>query len=81
MKNKVIQFPSDDNAPLDLASFIEQRRTAMNVKDLANLLGVSQKQIYALRDKGAIPSFRVGAAIRFDPIAITQWLRMKSKAA
>ena len=53
----------------------------MNVKELASLLGVSEKQIYALRDKGAIPSFRVGAAIRFDPFAISQWLRSKSKAA
>ena len=81
MKNNVIQFPSDDNGPRDLASIIEQRRSAMNVKELASLLGVSEKQIYALRDKGAIPSFRVGAAIRFDPFAIAQWLRSKSKAA
>jgi len=75
--SKMIQFP-DADGPHDLAGTIEHRRSAMNVKEVANLLGVSEKQIYALRDKGAIPSFRVGAAIRFDPLAIAQWMRTKA---
>lgn len=74
--NKIIQMPEPEHR--DLASTIERRRSAMNVKEVASLLGVSEKQIYALRDKGAIPSFRVGAAIRFDPLAIAQWMRTKA---
>lgn len=80
MKNNVIQFPADDNGPRDLASTIESRRKAMTVKQVADVLGVSDKQIYSLVSRNLIPYFRVGGALRFDPFAIAAWLRKQQAA-
>jgi excisionase family DNA binding protein len=80
-KGKVIQFPVDDGQPRDLASTIERRRKAMTVKEVADVLGVSDKQIYSLVSRSLIPYFRVGGALRFDPFAIAAWLRKQQAAA
>jgi excisionase family DNA binding protein len=50
---------------------------ALDVDEVARLLGVSKKHVYKQAAKGAIPSFRFGAAVRFDPGALAQWLRHK----
>ena len=72
---KLIQFSEDYNGPRDLASLIEHRRKAMTVKEVAELLGVSDKQVYSLASRNIIPYFRVGGALRFDPFGIAAWLR------
>jgi excisionase family DNA binding protein len=81
LKNNVIQFPADGSRPRDLASTIENRRKAMTVKEVADVLGVSDKQIYSLASRNLIPYFRVGGALRFDPFAIAAWLRKQQAAA
>ena len=81
MKSNVIQFPADGSGPRDLASTIENRRKAMTVKEVADVLGVSDKQIYSLASRNLIPYFRVGGALRFDPFAIATWLRKQQAAA
>lgn len=50
---------------------------AMDADEVARLLGVSTKHVYKQAAKGTIPSFRFGAAVRFDPGALAQWLRHK----
>ncbi len=50
---------------------------ALDAAEVARLLGVSKKHVYKQAAKGAIPSFRFGAAVRFDPGALAQWLRNK----
>lgn len=48
---------------------------AIDADEVARLLGVSKKHVYKQAARGAIPSFRFGAAVRFDPGAVAQWLR------
>lgn len=50
------------------------RSRAMTADDLADLLGVSRLTILRRAKRGTIPSFRVGACIRFDPANIAEWL-------
>jgi excisionase family DNA binding protein len=50
---------------------------ALKASDLARLLGVTHQHIYRQAAKGSIPSFRVGAAVRFDPAAVAEWLERK----
>lgn len=67
---------NNTTAPVnDLPHHLEQRRTALKVSELAHLLSISTKQIYALVEKCAIPSYRIAGSIRFDPILTAQWLR------
>ncbi len=46
----------------------------VTAKVLADLLGVSNITIYKLAQKGAIPSFRIATAVRFDTRLIARWL-------
>lgn len=62
---------------MTLIEILESRKEALNVEQVAELLGVSEKKIYRLAAAGALPSFRVGSAIRFDGQDIADWLRKK----
>lgn len=58
-----------------LASQIHARgHKAMTADELAEILNVSRLTILRRAKRGTIPSFRVGAAVRFDPANISQWL-------
>jgi excisionase family DNA binding protein len=50
-------------------------KKAMTVSEVADLLHVSERHIYALVQKGEIPSFKVGSAVRFDPESLWTWLQ------
>jgi excisionase family DNA binding protein len=54
---------------------IEQFKHALTAVELAQLLAVSRITIFKLAKSGRIPSFRVGTCVRFDPRAISAWLR------
>jgi excisionase family DNA binding protein len=56
---------------------LESRQCALKAGELAKLFGVTRQQIYKLAAAGAIPSFRVGSAVRFDPNQVADWLRRK----
>ena len=56
---------------------LEARECAMKASELAKLLGVTRQQIYKLAAARTIPSFRVGASVRFDPSQVADWLRRK----
>lgn len=50
-------------------------KTLLTVADLANLLQVTPKAIYHLRDRGRLPAaIKFGHGIRWDPDDITAWL-------
>jgi len=49
----------------------------LRASELAKILSTSKMTIYRLVGQGAIPYFRVGGLIRFDPQAIADWLRRK----
>jgi excisionase family DNA binding protein len=65
---------------MSLVEIIKEKREALRVRDLAQLLGVSQQQIYKMAANGEIPSFRVANAVRFDPHEIAVWLKEKYPA-
>ena len=62
---------------MTLIETLESREEALNVRQVAELLGVSGKHIYELAAQGKLPAFRVGKAVRFDPQDVADWLRKK----
>jgi excisionase family DNA binding protein len=56
---------------------LETKVHALKAKEVAALLRVTAQHIYKLAAQQLIPSFRVGGAVRFDPIQIADWLRRK----
>lgn len=63
---------------MTLADFVEQKKEALRVEDVAHILGVSIKQIYKMAAKGQIPSMKIANCVRFDPHDIATWLRGQS---
>src|SRR2546429_9789385 len=66
---------SDKNG--GLTDCLDGRRRALVVTDIAELLSISERQVYKLVAKHRIPCFKIGGSIRFDPLAISTWLRQK----
>ena len=64
---------------MDLADSLEQRTTALAVSDVAELLNISERQVYKLASDGSLPSFRIGGSVRFNPSAMAAWLRATEK--
>lgn len=62
---------------MTLIETLESREEALNVRQVAELLGVSDKHIYELAAQGKLPAFRVGKAVRFDPQDVADWLRKR----
>ena len=60
---------------MTLIEILENCEEALNVSQVAELLGVSPKKIYRLAAAGVLPSFRVGSAVRFDAQDMADWLR------
>jgi excisionase family DNA binding protein len=65
---------------VSLEEMLAQRGTALTVKDVAQVLNVSQRLIYQQVQIGEIPHFRVGAAVRFEPATLAKWLHGKMEA-
>ena len=61
----------------NLIEELEARHGAMKVCDLTELFGVDNKHIYRTTERGQLPSFHVGSAVRFDPQELAKWLRSK----
>ena len=64
---------------MSLENIIEDCGTALTVKDVAEILKVSPRLIYQLVQVGEMPHFRVGKAVRFEPHALSSWLRGKMR--
>jgi prophage regulatory protein len=56
------------------ATKLEERRL-LDVRQVAELLGVSSRQVYRLTDGGALPRpLRLGGSVRWDRDAIDRWI-------
>ena len=64
-----------------LTDCLDGKRHALVVTDIAELLRISERQVYKLVAAHRIPCFKIGGSIRFDPSAISVWLREKMSAA
>jgi excisionase family DNA binding protein len=60
-----------------LADSLDEKSRALRVSEVSGLLNVSERQVYKLVAEHSIPCFRIGGSIRFDPFAISTWLRQK----
>lgn len=54
---------------------LEQRRRAMKVTEVAELLAVSPWTIYRMAEKSELPYLRVRGSLRFDGHDIAEWLK------
>jgi excisionase family DNA binding protein len=63
---------------MGLAEEIEKYKRALTARELAGILGLAPRTVRDRAAQGAIPAFKIGAAIRFDPKAIATWLRGQS---
>ncbi|MBT3275165.1 MAG: helix-turn-helix domain-containing protein [Spirochaetales bacterium] len=50
----------------------------LTVAEIADEMSVSPKLIYRLTKQNEIPHIRIASTIRFDPAAISEWLRAQS---
>lgn len=66
------------SAGQSIADAIAQHGRMLIVDDLAEVLAMSPKTIYAKVKSGTIPASLIGGAIRFDPHLIAEWLRQKA---
>ena len=64
-----------------LTDCLEGKKHALVVTDIAELLSISERQVYKLVAAHRIPCFKIGGSIRFDPVAISAWLRQKMAPA
>ncbi len=58
-----------------VVQMLELKECALKASELAKLLGVTRQHIYKMAAAGSLPSFRVGAAVRFDPKQVAEWLK------
>ena len=56
---------------------LRAKRSAMTVKELADILSLSQREIYKLAASNQIPHFKIGASVRFDPSRVLVWLEAR----
>ena len=50
----------------------------LHAAELAKLLNISPKTVYAYVSKGLIPFIKIQSNVRFSPQAIRQWLQRKA---
>jgi excisionase family DNA binding protein len=62
---------------MNLADSLDTRTNALTVSEVAELLSISQRQVYKLAASNRIPSFKIGGSVRFDPSAFAAWLRQR----
>jgi excisionase family DNA binding protein len=60
---------------ISLADQIERTGHALTADELAKVLAVSRITIFKQAKAGRIPSFRIGTCVRFEPVAVAEWLR------
>lgn len=50
----------------------------MTVRELAEILHLSQREIYKLAASNQIPHFKIGSSVRFDAAAVLLWLEERT---
>jgi len=77
----MIKFTADELAEIETLTLTKKiareyrTKGALTAKQLARILNISEKTIFKMAKAGRIPSFRVGACVRFDGKLVIDWLR------
>lgn len=77
MANTAYRFSRASDGVAGMAKILqtlESKEHALKAGELAKLLGVTRQHIYKMAAASVIPSFRIGAAVRFDPRQVAEWL-------
>jgi excisionase family DNA binding protein len=56
------------------------KKRLLTVKGLADKLNVSEKMIYSYVSQNRLPYMKIESNFRFDPSAISEWLKVKLSA-
>ena len=56
---------------------LRKRQSALTVKQLAELLTLSEREIYKLAASNQIPHLKIGSSIRFEPTSVLSWLESR----
>jgi excisionase family DNA binding protein len=59
---------------MTIAESIRSRKQALTVLEFAELMGTSKFSVYKLIKQRGLPSIRMGASIRLDPVQTSDWL-------
>jgi excisionase family DNA binding protein len=57
-----------------LITTLEQRTSALLAPEVAAILRITPGTVYRLARNHAIPSFRVGGSVLFNPQRLAQWI-------
>ena len=64
-RNSIAELPPDDQL--------------WTVPDVAKFLRASTSWVYKAAERDQLPSIRIGAMLRFDPVAIRAWLNARKR--
>jgi excisionase family DNA binding protein len=53
----------------------------LTIPEVAKLLKIAEKTVYALAQKRALPGFKVGGQWRFSRSAINEWIDSRSRSS
>jgi excisionase family DNA binding protein len=67
-------------APKSLPEELESKPGLLNVKDLAEILGLHPETVRDWAREGRLPHVRIGYAIKFDRHRIADWIRARESA-
>jgi excisionase family DNA binding protein len=62
----------------DVFERLAQSRSFLTVKEVAQLLAISPKTIYAYVARNMIPHYKIEASVRFRPKDLVAWLRSRA---
>jgi excisionase family DNA binding protein len=74
-KSSVVFEGASKTVVTKLEAQLESSPNMITVKMLAELLNIGQTKVYKLVNHRAIPHYRFGKMIRFDPWIIARWVR------
>lgn len=60
---------------LGIASRFAAFDHALNINEVADVLGLNKKTIERMARAGRIPSFKIGNQVRFDPRNLAEWAK------
>jgi excisionase family DNA binding protein len=59
----------------DVYSHLAQLKRALKTEEVAELLSVSKKTVFKLVQDQALPAWRVGGQLRYNPCSVAAYLR------
>lgn len=72
---------TQETAERSIADTIGSRRNLLTAKEVAGFLSLAPTTVYDMTRTGRIPCVRIGAAKRYDPKTIAEWMRSQTSEA